>query len=138
MIKVDTAGARAHLALEMKKVQENLVMAYRIAGEEAVRQQNLSHKYLNQTGNLSASVGYSVLFNGKVIDDGGFEGAGPEGASAGQMYLQQLIGENQTGLVLIVVAGMNYAKYVEDMGLDVLTSAELKAGQILPELLKQL
>ena len=38
------------------------------------------------------------------------------------------------GLVLIVVAGMNYAAYVEAKGYNVLSSAELMAENILKQL----
>lgn len=140
MIKVDLSGVQGYIDKQISELQKQQIMAFTIAGEEAVRQQTLSHKYLNQTGNLSSSVGYAVLLDGVVQKSGGFEIAagGTEGVTQGKAYLSELIGENRRGLVLLVVAGMNYARYVENMGLDVLTSAELKAEQILPELLKEL
>jgi len=41
-------------------------------------------------------------------------------------------------LVLIVIAGMKYAAYVEAMNYDVLTSSELYARKRVPELIEKL
>ncbi|MCQ2105937.1 MAG: hypothetical protein MJZ26_09110 [Fibrobacter sp.] len=103
------------------------------AGEEAVRVARLNHKYLNQTGNLASSVGYAIVHNGQVIKKSTFEVIkdGADGSKLGRDYLEQVIAENAQGLVLIIVAGMPYAGYVEAMGLDVLDSAKLEAGRVI-------
>ena len=52
--------------------------------------------------------------------------------------MSKLISENPKGIVLIVVAGMNYARYVEKMGLNVLDSSEMLAKKLVPRMLKDL
>lgn len=52
--------------------------------------------------------------------------------------MSRLISENSKGIVLIVVAGMNYARYVEKMGLNVLDSSEMLAKKLVPIMLNDL
>ena len=49
--------------------------------------------------------------------------------------MEQVIAENPTGLVFIMVAGMPYAKYVEAMNLDVFDSAEMLAEKMIPKIM---
>ena len=53
-------------------------------------------------------------------------------------FLSRLASEHKTGICLIVVAGMNYAVYVEGRGKNVLTSAKLLADRLVPQMLEQL
>ncbi len=117
------------------------------AGEEVIKYaRNPNRKrYTDQTGNLTSSIGYVVLWDGKVVKQSDFSpvrGArkktGLDGTKRGRAFLKQLIAENGTGLVLIVVAGMPYAAYVEARGYDVLDSAEIKANEIVKRLLSKL
>lgn len=109
-------------------------------GELAVSESRQNHRYKDQTGNLTSSVGYCVLDNGKVVKESSFDivKGGGEGAAKGREFLHSLISENSSGLVLIVVAGMKYAAYVEAKNLNVLDSAEQLAEHLLPQLFKQL
>lgn len=96
--------------------------------------------FMDQTGALRSSMGYTVFKDGVPIHDN-FEQVkeGAEGLIAGKL-LAQKIGEKYKGkgLVLVVVAGMNYALYVEAKGRDVLSSAELLAQQVLPRMVQEL
>ncbi len=134
------ASLNKFMEKEMEKRKKELLQILDIAGEIAVKDQTLAHKYLNQTGNLSSSIGYLVLEDGKIASRGGFESTDPltgvEGVQQGEEFINSLIGSNRKGLVLIVVAGMNYAIYVETMALDVLTTAELVAEKTVKKLLK--
>ncbi len=110
-------------------------------GEECVNTARESGRYRNITGNLRSSIGYIVLHDGELVLYGeterfkGEKGDGSGGISAVKTFLDELILEEHTGITLIVVAGMNYAIYVEAMdNKDVLTSAKLKAEQLLREL----
>ncbi len=123
---------------ELEKSRQEMLQLLDIAGEIAVKNQTLQHKYLNQTGNLSSSIGYIILDDGKVVGGGGFETTktGEQGVQQGERFINSLISGNNRGLVLIVVAGMEYAVYVENMALDVLTTAELVAETTVKKLLK--
>lgn len=121
----------------MKSVMiENL--AY--VGEVALRQARTGHRYKDQTGNLTSSIGYCIVDNGRIVYGNGFEAIlnGSEGSDEGRKYLKRLVSDNSSGLVFIMVAGMPYAKYVEAMNLDVLVSAEKLAKRMIPEIMKSL
>jgi hypothetical protein len=92
--------------------------------------------WYDQTGNLRSSVGYIVLYEGKEVQRGGFmstsapEGNGSKGKQEGQNYLEETakIFAESSGFSLVVVAGMNYAEFVEAMdNKDVIASTELWA-----------
>lgn len=84
------------------------------------------------TGVLRSSIGYIVLYDGvQIYSD--FQGV-PEGVSDGKNLAEQTAESYPKGYVLIMVAGANYATYVEDRGYDVITgSAILLAGKLLRE-----
>lgn len=95
--------------------------------------------YIDWSNNLRSSIGYVVANNGRIVI-GKFEDikGGKEGAEKGAAFAKQLVRRFPKGIVLIVVAGMEYAAHVTNMGYDVLDSAELTADRIVPSLLKQL
>lgn len=94
--------------------------------------------FTDQTGNLRSSMGYMVFVDGVAIHTA-YEAV--KGASKGVKEGEELakkIGSKQSGLCLVVTAGMNYALYVEAKGRDVLTSAEQLAERELPRMVEQL
>ncbi|MBP3768387.1 MAG: HK97 gp10 family phage protein [Prevotella sp.] len=109
-------------------------------GEEAVKEARQRGRYKDQTGNLRSSIGYCILDDGVPVTFGGFKVVkdGRQGAQQGRKFLDSLISEHSTGLVLIVVAGMEYAQYVEAMNLNVLDSAEQLAERLVPQMIKSL
>ena len=126
------------------------------AGEMAVQTAVNSGKYQNITGNLRSSIGYVIAKNGKIIKEGGFKkipgfganmqrvkfttisgkdvnfiakgksGDGSEGSQSGLEYAREIVSQYSNGFTLVVVAGMEYASFVNAKGFDVLDSAELK------------
>ena len=60
---------------------------------------------------------------------------GASGAKEGKEFLQKLLAENNKGIVLIIVAGKNYAKFVEAKGYNVLAAATLKAEAMIKQAL---
>lgn len=125
------------------KLHKRLVSALHKAGLEAVTEAREHHRYLAQTGNLQSSVGYCIVDGGRIVDEGGFKpksgniGDGAEGSSKGKNFIEQLAAQYSEGLVLIIVAGMSYATYVEAMGLNVLDSAKIKAEEEVREGVKR-
>lgn len=118
----------------------NIINGFAKVGDEVCRVASQSHKYQDQTGNLSSSIGYCILRDGEIVREGGFNVVkdGASGAAKGKEYLHQLALEHPSGIVLIVVAGMEYSGYVEALGLDVLDSATIHVGEMVNELLSQL
>lgn len=97
----------------------------------------------DQTGNLRSSIGYVIYQNGRPLHSdfkthSGPNGDGGEGFNAGQKLAKEIATKYKDGIVLVVVAGMNYALYVESKNRDVLTSAEHLAEDLVPKMLKQL
>ena len=110
-------------------------------GLEAVDEARTHHKYLDQSGNLTSSVGYVLVENGAIISQSSFEPVKETatlGPPAGIQYAQELATQHPTGLVLIVVAGMDYATFVEVKGLGGMTGAELYAKERAKEMLSDL
>lgn len=110
-------------------------------GEQCIIEARDSGNYTDQTGNLRSSIGYAVVWDGKVVQRDCIDKVkqGDKGVSEGDDYLSKCIKKHRRkGIVLIVTAGMNYAEYVEAKGYNVLTSAELKAGPLVKSLLTRL
>ena len=118
-----------------------LVNTFCYVGEQCIIEAREAGNYTDQTGNLRSSIGYAVIWDGKVVQRDCIDKIkqGDKGVSDGNEYLSKCIkGRRRKGIVLIVTAGMNYAEYVEAKGFNVLTSAELKAGPLVKSLLTRL
>ncbi len=83
------------------------------------------------TGHLRSSIGYIVLYNGKQIVSN-FTGE-QIGVDTGKTVASNVAKDYPKGYVLIMVAGMNYATYVEDRGYDVLSGSAMLAGKLMRE-----
>lgn len=128
---------RKKLADELDAIVDSL---YEI-GLSAVNTIRQNHAYKDQTGNLTSSVGCAVVVNGDIMQISGFEAIKPTGAQGsqdGKAYIQSLASQFPTGITLIVVAGMNYAAYVERRGIGGMTGGELFARQAVEDLLLEL
>ena len=133
---------------EIARYSERMLAAYRekviavlkYVGDKAVTEARENHWYQNQTGNLESSIGYCIAENGRIIFGGDFEVVkdGHNGAEEGRKFLQRLVEEHSSGLVLIVVAGMEYAAFVEAKNLNVLDSAEQLTERLLPQMIKDI
>lgn len=140
-----------------KHIQECIENAYRVivntlcyVGERCIIEARTNGNYQDQTGNLRSSIGYAVVWDGKVVQMDHVEkvivrkeskvvSEGDDGVTEGEKFLQTRIKKaRKKGIVLIVTAGMNYAEYVEARGYNVLSSAELKAEPLIRSLLTQL
>lgn len=117
-----------------------IIAALNYVGLACVTEARTGHKYMDRSGNLTSSMGYVVIDNGKVANQGGFDQVlnGSEGKKSGEQFINKLVQENSKGIVLIIVAGMNYAAYVEAKNYNVLSSSELLARRIVPYFMKRL
>lgn len=99
-------------------VEDAMTEAFAYAGEYAVagiRTGSMS-QWNDQTGNLRSSIGYSVVRKGQVSIESGFETVkgGSDGSETGKILCEQLAREYASyPYALIIVAGMDYAVYVE-------------------------
>lgn len=112
-------------------------------GEMCLIEARNNKGYMMQTGALLSSTGYTIFVDGVALHSqfdaasGAESNAAQNGIKAGQA-LAEKVGKETKGVALVVVAGMNYAAYVEAKGYNVLSSAEHLAQRELPRMLEKL
>lgn len=128
------------VAERVERQQKVLVRQLLYCAEEIINAARSTNSYKDRTGNLRSSLGCVVAVNGRVVGQRGFIPVlnGAEGAEDGKRYVRELAALYPRGIVLIAVAGKNYAAYVSAKGYDVMDSAELLADKLVPMYLKQL
>lgn len=144
-----------------ENLMEDLKVAFQLACMEVVANAKRVNTYIDQTGNLRSSIGYVIYYNGKEIESSfsatpaakGAKyiqmgknskgekyghvketpgGTGQDGAEKGLAYARSIANESgNDGFVAVVVAGMEYALYVESKGYDVLTGSTLRFPDIM-------
>lgn len=138
-IKVSWKGIDAEIQETLKSLREEIFMELQTIGEEAVKIARNEHLYEDQTGNLTSSLGFAVLDRNKIVTMSGFQAVlnGEEGSEEGNSLVAQVAAQNESDFALVLVAGMEYASYVEDMGLNVLEGANLYCMGKVPERVKK-
>lgn len=100
--------------------------------------------YKDRTNNLRSSIGYIIYNNGEKIaehfsaEGAGGEGSGSEGITKGKQAAEKAANDFPNDLVGVIVAGEDYALYVESKGYDVLSGPFLEAYPILEKNLRLL
>lgn len=97
-------------------------------GEAAVTHAKNNKGYQDRTGNLKNSISYALFLDGELVQSVAGNIPHPEKTEEGQESVEEALTAfaGQTGIVaskgytIIVVAGMNYGKHVEDKGYNVL------------------
>lgn len=118
-----------------------VVRAFSYLGERCVRNvrdRSGDDSWYDRTGNLRSSIGYAVIEDGRKIIESAFQSVkgGTEGSVAGRKMIDELAKEYSKTYALVVVAGMEYAEYVEAMkGKDVLASTEIWAKSVVNDYL---
>lgn len=126
--------------LQFKQRQERVIMRrLQYIGEEAINTARTSRRYLDQTGNLTSSIGYVILRRGSIVNKAGFDKTkeGDEGVRQGESLATSLAKDYPHDFALIVVAGMDYAAYVEAKGLGGMTAAELQSKASIEQFVKR-
>lgn len=127
-------------------IQNQLEAAYDVldyVGGECVREARLNGDYKNITGNLRNSIGYVVMHKGQVVRSNfettvnGEKSSDINPIEKGKSLAVEVGSGFGNNVVLVLVAGMHYATYVESKGRNVLTSAEQLAKQELPRMMKE-
>lgn len=120
-------------------LQEQIIIQLQYLGQECVsriRGRGQSESWIDRTGNLRSSIGSAVYEDGKKKLSTAFESVfgGQEGSEAGKRMIDALAKEYSQTYAMVVVAGMDYASYVENMnGKDVLASTRLWAESVIGE-----
>lgn len=126
-----------------KIISQEIIRAFSYLGEQCVkriRDRSADESWYDQTGNLRSSIGYAVIEDGRKIIESAFPVIknGREGANKGRLLIDELASLYAKTYAMVVVAGMEYAEYVEAMnGKDVLASTEIWAKQQVDTYLKK-
>ena len=115
-----------------KFVDAVLITIEKVLQRAIVEVVNLGKKtntYVDRTNNLRSSIGYVLYKDGQKVSasfekaGGGEDGNGSVGVQKGESYAESVASQFSSGYVVVLVAGMDYAAYVEAKGFDVITSA---------------
>jgi hypothetical protein len=120
-----------------KRFETATIFMLTALGESLVKWAKDNHNYTDRTGNLTNSIGYVVVHDKKVANSG-FSSQPGKGSDKGFKLAMKMAAETQSAFSLIIVAGMNYAAYVEAKGYNVILPAELKAKSDFPAAMKKL
>jgi hypothetical protein len=145
-IRMTTKLDEIHKVLmkEANRAERLTIRALSYLGEQCVsrvRNRGGNKSWYDQSGNLRSSVGYVIAYNGSIIQYSDFNQIkqGSEGVTVGKKLAEELVKRYSSGYVLVIVAGMNYAEYVERKdNKDVLASTELWAIDQVPKMLEKL
>ena len=127
----------------LNEIEKKQIARLQRLGERCLIEARNNKGYMMQTGALLSSTGYQVFVDGVAVHtqfdaaSGAESGAAAKGMKAGQTIADK-VGKQTKGVALVVVAGMNYAAYVEARGYNVLSSAEHLAQRELPRMLEKL
>lgn len=127
----------------LNEIEKKQIARLQRLGEMCFVEARTNKGYMMQTGALLSSTGYEVFVDGVAIHSqfdaasGAESNAAEMGIKSGQS-IAETIGKGTKGIALVVVAGMNYAAYVEAKGYNVLSSAEHLAERELPRMLEKL
>lgn len=127
----------------LNEIEKKQIARLQRLGEMCLVEARTNRGYMMQTGALLSSTGYEVFVDGVAIHSqfdaasGAESNAAETGIKSGQS-IAETIGKGTKGIALVVVAGMNYAAYVEAKGYNVLSSAEHLAERELPRMLEKL
>lgn len=137
------ADIRRRLDVFLDEIERQQIEILQELGERCLTEARENRGYMDQSGALNSSTGYQVFVDGVAVhtkfekaSGGSDESAKAKGVKAGQELSEQ-VGRETKGVALVVVAGMNYAAYVETKK-NVLASAERLAKRELPKMLEQL
>lgn len=133
-------GLKQYLRDEARKMAQDYIEILKRVGNKTVTaiKTGEASNWNDITHNLRASVGFVVVHDG-VIKARQFErhdGKGEEGRKEGLSFAEELAKQFPSGFALIIVAGMDYASYVEDIdGKVVLAGGEKLARRLYEELM---
>lgn len=125
------------LVANKEKIEAAIILNLKFVGETFVRNARSTTTYKDRTGNLRSSIGYLILKDGEQLYSS-FPGEIAAGQKKGKQVALDAAATFHSGLVLIVVAGMEYAAAVESKNFDVLTSSSITAANDLTTALGRL
>lgn len=145
-LKVDGLEELQRRILEKKQTLKNVLDGKLLQlCEEAVAHAKLNKGYQDHTSNLKNSISFALYYDGKPVTIHEGQIPKPEEVPNGMRSVGESVEaySNQPGVVaesgytLIIVAGMEYGKYVEDKGYNVLHLTRYFVKDELEKILKE-
>lgn len=133
----------AYIRQQISRREQAIIREFLYAGESAVniaRDTTKPKTFKDQTGNLRSSIGYVVAVDGQIVGASAFGQVleGSQGTGEGKTFAESLASRFNNGIVLILVAGMEYAYYVKKRGYDVIDQGQLEAESLVKRLVDKL
>src|SRR5688572_11653647 len=102
-IKPKFTGSDIHKELirRSKLIETAIINRLKYLGELCLTECRTNKTYTDQTGNLTASMGYLVLAHGKVVGNDGFSGSGDAGPQQGKSLANDIAAQHKNGYALI-------------------------------------
>lgn len=123
----DMEAIRRHAYSKLNEWEDIMIQAYKTACIEMVKRAKQTNTYKDQTSKLRSSIGCVLYHKGiEVFNYFESEGGtmGEQGVAQGLSFAKRKAEESGDHfLVAVIVAGAEYARYVEAKGLDVLTGS---------------
>jgi hypothetical protein len=129
---------------KVKEARASYVEAFQMTCLEITNLAKSTNTYKDQTNNLRSSIGFILYDKGEFVAERfeiagiGTEGDGKKGVERGKQVAAEAVEAYPDALVGVIVAGMEYALYVEAKGYDVLTGSCLQAQTVLEKYIKAL
>lgn len=143
-MRTPMSEVNAYLKAEAERIHRLTIRALAYLGEQCVRlarDRAPELSWIDRTGNLRSSIGYIITHNGNIVQYSDFRQVkhGSEGVKTGKDFAEEIAKQFSSDYVLVVVAGMNYAEFVEARdNKDVLATPELFANKELPKMFERL
>jgi len=135
--KFSISDLQKALKQEYEKIEKAAISRLTRIGRLFVAAGRANGEYMNHTYNLRSSVAFAISKDGVIIlQDYRQYGNGSEGLNKAKALMDDVASSNGTGVALIVVAGEDYAIYVESKGKDVLTGSSQLAKAELRKVVK--
>lgn len=117
---------------------KGIVTMLSYVGDEFVRIARTEGDYRDRTGNLRNSIGFSIVIEGDVVQrQQGGRGISP--SAEAKQFMDEIVSrikkEHPHGAVLVCVAGMDYAYWVEKKDYEVISNSAGRADSILKAVL---
>lgn len=128
----------------LDNVNISLIEALNQTAQEITNLAKMTDTYTDRTNNLRSSIGYVLYKDGQKVAASfgkagtGIEGNGSQGTAKGEDFADTVAQKYGSGYVVVLVAGMEYAAYVEAKNFDVITGATMQFDDVLKDNLETL
>lgn len=140
----DISKLFAKIDARTEEARASYTEAFEMACRDIVNLAKKTNTYEDQTNNLRSSIGFVLYDRGEFVTENfgmagkGIEGDGSKGIVEGKRIAEEAAKTHPESLIGVIVAGMEYALYVEAKEYDVLTGSCLQAKTILEKYIKAL